>query len=214
MNLYAYVGNDPVNSVDPSGMCTGSLISDSNGNCKGSGLVNPALAGAGTSVGRVPGAADNQKPGRDPSAAGAEASGQSPRNEDGGDIVVTANRPASMADPGQDIMLTQIVPPGFHLVKDQQNGGGRGSGPPGACQRAFNQCHSNAVTLYDRGKQQDSFELRQQCFIFRNQCDALVNRNQQNPLSGGFVTFPGRSGAVIIVPGFGPYYIPDTRGPR
>lgn len=54
INLYAYVGNDPVNSVDPSGMCTGSLISNDDGSCKGSGNFNPTLNGAGTVDGPTP----------------------------------------------------------------------------------------------------------------------------------------------------------------
>jgi RHS repeat-associated protein len=37
LNIYAYVGNDPVNFIDPSGMCTGSLISNDNGTCYGGG---------------------------------------------------------------------------------------------------------------------------------------------------------------------------------
>jgi hypothetical protein len=54
-------GGDPINGVDPSGLCTGSLISNDNGTCKGSsltgaGAVNPGLNGAGSSTGEVPGA--------------------------------------------------------------------------------------------------------------------------------------------------------------
>jgi RHS repeat-associated protein len=63
LNIYAYVGNDPVNNVDPTGMCTGSLISDKDGTCKGAGLVNPGLKGAGTSDGVVPGLANAAKRG-------------------------------------------------------------------------------------------------------------------------------------------------------
>jgi hypothetical protein len=56
INLYAYVGNDPMNAGDPSGMCTGSLIEESGGGgaCKGHGNVNPTLAGAGTVEGALP----------------------------------------------------------------------------------------------------------------------------------------------------------------
>ena len=36
LNMYAYVGNDPVNGRDPSGLsCTGSRITDGDGNCAG-----------------------------------------------------------------------------------------------------------------------------------------------------------------------------------
>jgi RHS repeat-associated protein len=60
-NWYDYVGGDPVNGVDPSGLCTGSLISNVDGSCKGSSLtgaggVNAGLNGAGSSSGEVPGA--------------------------------------------------------------------------------------------------------------------------------------------------------------
>jgi len=37
MNMYGYVGNDPVNFTDPLGLCTGSLISNDDGTCYGSG---------------------------------------------------------------------------------------------------------------------------------------------------------------------------------
>jgi hypothetical protein len=45
INLYAYVGNDPVNGVDPSGMCTGSLISNDDGTCRGTGGFTTGIDG-------------------------------------------------------------------------------------------------------------------------------------------------------------------------
>ena len=39
MHMYAYVGGDPINPGDPSGMCTGSHIEDANGNCAGGGAT-------------------------------------------------------------------------------------------------------------------------------------------------------------------------------
>jgi RHS repeat-associated protein len=38
-NMYAYVGNDPINNEDPSGNCTGSRISRSDGQCAGGGFI-------------------------------------------------------------------------------------------------------------------------------------------------------------------------------
>ena len=52
VNLYAYVGDDPVNATDPSGLCTGSLIEKSDGQCVGGGFVRgvDANMGPATSV--------------------------------------------------------------------------------------------------------------------------------------------------------------------
>jgi RHS repeat-associated protein len=51
VNLYAYVGNDPIDGVDPSGLCTGSLIADKKtGECPGGGFVS----GTGSSLGGDP----------------------------------------------------------------------------------------------------------------------------------------------------------------
>jgi RHS repeat-associated protein len=56
INLYAYVGNDPVNSEDPSGECTGSRIQGSDGQCTGGGFV----AGPGSCSGSCGGLAKLQ----------------------------------------------------------------------------------------------------------------------------------------------------------
>ena len=37
INLYAYVGNDPITFTDPLGLCTGSRIKNKNGTCKSTG---------------------------------------------------------------------------------------------------------------------------------------------------------------------------------
>jgi RHS repeat-associated protein len=73
INLYAYVGNDPVNNEDPSGNCTGSLISGANGECSG----GDAVSGRGYSVpGGAPQdkGANNSAPGAGGAAPGASTS--------------------------------------------------------------------------------------------------------------------------------------------
>jgi len=53
LNMYAYVQNDPVNNVDPMGLCTGSRITNSNGTCRSSGTSIPASSAGGCN-GRCP----------------------------------------------------------------------------------------------------------------------------------------------------------------
>jgi RHS repeat-associated protein len=60
INWYAYVGGDPVNNSDPSGLiCTGSLVENGNGTCAGTGGFSNDLAGAaqGTQIARAQAAA-------------------------------------------------------------------------------------------------------------------------------------------------------------
>lgn len=47
INWYAYVANDPVNGVDPTGLsCTGSRIADGDGNCAGGGTIASGMSGS------------------------------------------------------------------------------------------------------------------------------------------------------------------------
>lgn len=104
VNLYAYVGNDPVNGTDPTGMCTGSLIADFDGGCKGGGTI----AGTGSCAGECMTARDwvgaffwaarrmnaqsqSVVGGTPASMTGASFQGGTPQSGDG-DIVVTAGR--------------------------------------------------------------------------------------------------------------------------
>jgi RHS repeat-associated protein len=46
INLYAYVGGDPVTNDDPTGLCTGSRIKNKNGTCKSTGGYTTGVSGA------------------------------------------------------------------------------------------------------------------------------------------------------------------------
>ena len=52
MNLYAYVQNDPINMTDPTGMCTGSRLTNSDGTCAQNGGWTTDLAGDGEGMER------------------------------------------------------------------------------------------------------------------------------------------------------------------
>jgi RHS repeat-associated protein len=103
-NLYAYVANDPLDRVDPTGLCTGSLIEGKDGQCQGGGFVQ----GAGSCMGNCtvkssqPAQSGTGQPSRG-LAGGAQASPQNqtlPQNEDdkSGGIIVTALK-SNLIDP-------------------------------------------------------------------------------------------------------------------
>lgn len=100
-NLYAYVANDPVNGTDPSGNCTGSLISGAGGECAGGGFV----AGSGGSI------FPNGAPG-DNAANQSKPSAQS--TSPGRGIAGTVNVPTIGKNPLDPMGLTptQLVTPG------------------------------------------------------------------------------------------------------
>ena len=58
INLYAYVGNDPIDNEDPSGECTGSMIAGKDGQCAGGGFI----AGSGSCEGNCSPAANRSAP--------------------------------------------------------------------------------------------------------------------------------------------------------
>jgi hypothetical protein len=101
MNMYAYVGNDPINSVDPSGMCTGSLIGGAHDACKGANGFNSTLMGAGTVDGPTLDQSNNNAPSRNgESARASNAAGSSqnshafsrPTTDDGETLTVTGTK--------------------------------------------------------------------------------------------------------------------------
>ncbi len=71
-NLYAYVGSDPLNRVDPTGLCTGSHITKEDGTCAGTGAFttrgfrdprpNKAAPSATTSTDSATGAGEADSP--------------------------------------------------------------------------------------------------------------------------------------------------------
>jgi RHS repeat-associated protein len=69
MNLYAYVGNDPANGTDSSGLCTGSRIEGSGGTCSSTGGFTTGIGGV--AQGMMIANAQQTKNGSTGSAAGA-----------------------------------------------------------------------------------------------------------------------------------------------
>jgi RHS repeat-associated protein len=233
MNWYAYVGSDPVNGRDPSGALLVQIVGKDGkvlytlnidcGGCTslGDSTLNNVLSDASQSSGGFTRgfAGEYSSSGTRTDSIVVCGSCAGSRGEYGsGGLDRLRDLPlSSMPSPiNDDGGVTEIVVTATARDSSPPNRpqGPGGSSSPSACERAFNQCLSNAVTLHDRGRVSDSFDLRQRCFRFVHQCQAAVDRNRNRPSSGGFITFPGRSGAVIIIPGYGPYYIPDTRGPR
>lgn len=101
-NLYAYVGNDPIDGKDPSGECTGSLFSNSAGECTTSSGVGPRALGP--EIGPGPGSLNAAKPGGSSSAPGKGAqpgTGEPPETSIPEPPSNLPNGPYTPAGPGQ-----------------------------------------------------------------------------------------------------------------
>lgn len=122
-NLYSYSHNDPLNNRDPSGKCTGSLISNSDGSCVGAGSVNPYVNGAGTSTGALPsnfaagGAPGIGHNGGPPLEAAAELCAASPQScvVLGVAALLSGDAPGNHVEPVKDDQKPEVA---YNIVRD------------------------------------------------------------------------------------------------
>lgn len=214
MNLYAYVGGDPVNGVDPSGKFGLFGTCPAGSRCE--------VDGTDTDVMAVHVASELAREGYAVTSAIAGKAAQC--------ILTTGCVEAALALKSLDAskfpsgcgeatdeeitVCGTRLPAGINeTVARDENPYRRGEGGESACGQALNQCVRNAEEVYDRGQVRDSNRIYLQCQASYRQCNRLVDLNRQRPWTGGVIWFPARSGVVWIVPGVGPVYVPDRRGP-
>jgi hypothetical protein len=146
MNMYAHVGNDPVNFTDPLGLCTGSLISNDNGTCyAGGGPVTGAASGSWIGASKGEPGLKNAK-GQPIGPGGRTSSGSVHVDPDGGDDggpIVVPGTPKSdgyyeCLNCGQLGELNQQGEIVVRSAKYKWVPGPSGNGPPAGFPSSFN----------------------------------------------------------------------------
>jgi RHS repeat-associated protein len=202
MNIYAYVGNDPINGTDSSGLAVDEeeiiVVGSRPNNLTGK---DPIIAGTCAACIALPAGFLSIDGGRGTitgnlgallggvgngvAASGLSGGDGSPQNGDAqpDDIVVTANRP-------------RII-----LIKDNQTPipGPNGGGPDTGCMQMFNACHKRADSFPDDRDARNAFlECR----------DALrvCSRIENTPTTVGFIHVRGVG--WVWVSGGRSYFLP------
>ena len=182
LNWYAYVGNDPVNGEDPTGLTAGCVAPTGSRIC-GGGAGNPLYVYL---INQTRGAYDASMTGAT-SGGGSSGSGIFPHIHYTGDEAV--------GDSDEIIVVagdTNVV------IASNDN--------YDPCERAMNICHAKAASAYDRDPK-DGQRLYTLCQYADRQCRAGLAARQRDPSAAGLFFYP-RTGIVTWPPFGRPTFVP------
>lgn len=186
MNLYAYVGNDPVNLVDPWGLQQTEPVE----------VVRNRRPPPSASISSLPGVFYG---------GGGQVTW----------AIEAPFDPSTLPVPPLDEPVIVRPPPRPWIGADarwiQVQDSKDTTNYAEACYQGFQVCHLNA---YGIPNDAEARELLGRCSVQLRLCQALSRRVQAgSPLATGMVGYPGRGGHVVMRNGRPDRYVPDARGP-